>query len=130
MKKMLITAGLAAAMVTGQAQTANAMNEEWAAVAGFVGGVLLANAASCNTPTVRYYEPARVEYRHYEPPRRIARCDAQPRGRYEYRTERVWVPGYWTYDSDCGGRRQVWQPGYYETTRSKVWVSHQSRYDY
>lgn len=63
-------------------------------------------------------------------------------GRYEYRNERVWVPGFdqevwvepvyeWRYDS-CGRRHQVLVcagyyrtvcvPGRYETRQVKVWV--------
>ena len=63
-------------------------------------------------------------------------------GRYEYRTERTWVPGYnrqvwvepvyqWRYDS-CGARyrvlvragynRTVCVPGRYENRQVKVWV--------
>jgi len=133
MKKILMTAGLAVAMAAGHAMPASAMNKEWAAVAGFVGGVLVANAANCNTRT--YYQPAPVVY--HEAPRHVVHYEYQapPRGYYEYRTERVWVPGSWSYEySSCGSRRNVWQPGYYETHRNKVWVSQRGgrhhRYDY
>lgn len=126
MKSMLMTAGLTAAMVTGSAIPAKAMNEEWAAVAGFVGGVLIANAANCSSRSY-YYESAPV-YR--EPPRHVVHYEYErpSRGRYEYRTERVWVPGYWTRERSHCGTRNVWQPGYYETTREKVWVSSRRSY--
>ena len=38
--------------------------------------------------------------------------------------QQVWVPGCWVWVSGpCGYPRQVWQPGYYETTYVQVWVS-------
>ncbi|HMO52693.1 MAG TPA: hypothetical protein PKE26_15995 [Kiritimatiellia bacterium] len=131
----LITMGLAAALVAGMSTPARAMNKEWAAVAGFVGGVLVANSAYCRPATTVYHQP-RVVYQqpvvvyesapvvvHQRPSRVVVRHEPVRRGYYEWRTERVWVPGTWIYeDLGCGSRRKIWQPGYYETVRNKVWV--------
>ena len=137
MKNMLITAGLTAAMAAGPVMSAQAINKEWAAVAGFVGGVLVANAANCNSqtyyysppppppPPVVYHQPAPVVHHYHHQPAPVVRYEHAPRrGHYEYRTERIWVPGAWVYqDSGCGSRRRVWQPGYYQTSREKVWIN-------
>ncbi len=131
MKKSLMTASVAAAMMFGQSMPAQAINKEWSAVAGFVGGVLVANAVNCG-PRTTYYQPAPVVYQAptvvvHEPPPRIVRYErpSRPSGYYEYRSERVWVPGRWVYeDLGCGRERKVWEPGYYETVQNKVWVSH------
>lgn len=131
MKTSLMTVGVAAAMLIGHSMPARAINEEWAAVAGFVGGVLVANAATCG-PRTTYVQPSTVVYQAppvvvHEPPPRVVYYErpSRPRGYYEHRTERVWVPGRWVYeDLGCGRERKIWEPGYYETVRNKVWVSY------
>jgi len=128
MNKSLVTLGLAVAICGAQAQPAQAIKKEWSAVAGFVGGVLVANAAHCNRSYS--YQPAPVVY-HQAPtivyetqPTYVVRHRPEPSGYYEWRTERVWVPGCWVYeDNGCGYQRKVWQSGYYKTNRHKVWVS-------
>lgn len=138
MKNYLITAGLTAALTAGSAMPAQAINKEWSAVAGFVGGVLVANAANCNTrtyyraPTRVVYQPAPVVYQqapvvhhyHHQPAVVVHHERAPRRGHYEYRTERIWVPGMWVvHDDGCGRSRRVWNPGHYQTSHEKVWVS-------
>jgi hypothetical protein len=140
MKKTVSIASLALAVWSAQVLPAQAINKEWAAVAGFVGGVLVANAANHHpAPRTVYYSqpavvcpPAPVVVHHpapvvYHQPAPVVEHHYhyrhQPRGYYEYRTERVWVPGSWVHHpSPCGSRRQTWQPGYYSTQRNKVWV--------
>lgn len=143
MKKNWMTAGLITILGAGSIMPAQAINKEWSAVAGFVGGVLVANAAHrpsrtyyVNEPAV-VYRPAPVvverNYYYAPPPRPVVRrvqyeryeCapPPPPSGHYEYRTEWIWVPGCWVYEDTGCGSRQVWQPGYYETVRNKVWVS-------
>lgn len=116
MKKIIAVSLIGALMLT-IAPTANAINKEWSAVAGFVGGVLVANAfdgGSHCAPRTVYYEQRPVEYHYYE-----------PSGRWEYRTERVWVPGRWQYSYDhCGNQSRYWQSGYYRTYQTKTWVSY------
>jgi hypothetical protein len=138
MKKRWITAGMAMAMALGQATPAKAINEEWAAVAGFVGGLLVANASQGHSSTrythTTYYQPAPVVVHspppvviHEAPPRHVVRhrpAPPPPRGYYEVQTRRVWVPGRWVYeDTGCGRPRKIWEPGYYDTIREKIWVS-------
>jgi hypothetical protein len=118
MKRTMAITAVAVALVVGSARPAQAINKEWSAVAGFVGGVLVANAAHGNrgysrevvyTPSVRhvtvYHEPA-------------------PSGHWEWQHQRVWVPGCWIYENrGCGARRKIWQPGYYRVVKTKVWVT-------
>lgn len=125
MKKSIMTMGLAAAVLSAQSIPAQAINKEWSAVAGFVGGVLVANAASCNRGYQRqvvYQQP--IQQVIYQPVERVViRERPAPSGYYEWRTERRYVPGYWVHEDDgCGYRRKVWQPGYYKTVRVKTWV--------
>jgi len=124
MKTTIKTMGITAALLAAQAMPAQAINREWSAVAGFVGGLLVANAASCNRTVT--YQPAPVQHVVYQPaPTVIYQSPPPPvrTGYYEWRTERTWVPGYWVYeDLGCGRQRKIWQPGYYQTTRTKVWV--------
>ena len=136
MKKSYFTASLALAMALGQVTPAKAINEEWAAVAGFVGGLLVANASqghSTRYTHTTYYQPAPVVVHSpppvviYEPPsHHVVRYHAPPppRVHYEVQTRRVWVPGRWVYeDTGCGRPRKIWEPGYYDTVREKVRVS-------
>ena len=133
--KTIITV-LVVAVVVGAAVPAQAINREWSAALGFLGGLLVANSAnsgpvyqervyvqpSCPPPPVyqeRVYVP--VPY----PERVVVR--ERPRGRYEYRRQPVWVPGRWVHVE--GGRRghhrregRVWEPGYYRYETVRVWV--------
>ena len=136
MKTYMTTLGVAAALFAAQNMPAQAINKEWSAVAGFAGGVLFANAAqhhrSYHRPAV-YHQPVQhVVYQqpvqhvvYHQPVRTVhVRHQPAPQGYYEWRTERVWVPGTWIYEP-CGynSHRKVWQAGYYTTVRNKVWVS-------
>jgi len=138
MKKYLTTLSVAAAVIAAQAMPARAINKEWSAVAGFVGGVLVANAAHGHRSyhrDVYYHRPVQhvvyqpVQHVVYQPVQHVVYQpvvyhEPQPRGYYEWRTERVWNPGCWVYESyGYNSRRKVWQPGYYQTVRNKVWVS-------
>ncbi len=115
-------AGLAAIVLASQAMPAQAINKEWSAVAGFVGGVLVANAANCH----RGYN--RVVYQQqptviYQPVQTVVVEQPMPQGYYRWETERIWVPGCWVYeDRGCGTTYKIWQPGYYKTVKHKVWV--------
>lgn len=119
MKKVL-TVSLVTALIVSLATPAKAINEEWSAVAGFVGGVLAAKAFDNGTTYQKSYcSTPRIERYYYEP------MPCEPRGHYEYRTERVWISGRRQVEYDnCGRRREYWTPGYYETYQTKVWVSY------
>lgn len=139
MKKTVITMSLALVLAAAQAPATQAGKKEWAAVAGFVGGVLVANAAHGHN--AYYHEPVRVHHHHtkviYEPSASVYHHPPHhrgggrhrappppPQGYYEWRTERVWVPGAWMIEElRCGTRRRVWQPGHYQMVRNRVWVN-------
>lgn len=121
MNKILIVTVLCATCLINPPK-ANAINEEWSAVAGFVGGVLAANAFdnhSHRTVTVNHYDNYYQRTEYY-----------RPSGRYEWRSTRVYIPGRWVYEyTPCGRRERIWQPGYYTYERERVWVSGYSRCD-
>jgi hypothetical protein len=127
---------MAGSMLAGPVKPAEAINKEWSAALGFLGGVLVANNANCNrsyySREVVYQQP--VVYRQpvvYQQPVVYERapCPApviireQPTGHYEYREHRQWVAGRWVYEEiGCNTYRKSWQPGYYKTVTVKVWV--------
>lgn len=114
--------GLSAVLLAAQVMPAQAINREWSAVAGFAGGMLVANAINCNrgySRQVVYQQP--VVY--HQPVQTVVVHQPPPQGYYRWETSRSWVPGCWVYeDRGCGTTYKIWQPGYYQTYRSKVWV--------
>lgn len=148
MKKGIITAGLAGAMLVAQAMPAQAINKEWSAVAGFVGGMLFANAANNNAHHSRGSRPGAVAHRqpahqvHYQPVQQkvvyqqpiqqtVIYEEQVQTGYWAWRTKRVYVPGRWVYeDTGCGTQRKVWYPAHYKTKRYKVWVDTTCRTDW
>lgn len=119
MKKTLVILAVFCAACLINPPKAEAINKEWSAVAGFVGGLLVADAFSHDTVVYRDYG-----YRGYD-----HRVDLTPRG---YRSgywktvcDRRWVSGYRSYYYDhCGRQRYNWVPGHWETYNRQVWVSH------
>jgi hypothetical protein len=126
MKRNMITiAGLSAVILAAQSMPAQAINREWSAVAGFAGGVLVANAFHHNrgyyAQPVCYQRP--VQQVIYQPVQTLVYQEPVRTGYYEWLTERVWVPGCWVYeDRGYSAPYKIWQPGYYTTVRNKVWV--------
>ena len=124
---MLATAGV---LFAGQVQQAQAINKEWSAALGFVGGMLVANNyngyRSCPPRQVYVREscPPPVVVREYCPPPRPVVIERRvSSGHYEYETRQVWVDGQWNYeDIGCGRYRKVWCPGYYKNVQVRVWV--------
>jgi hypothetical protein len=48
-----------------------------------------------------------------------------PRGHYEYRTQRVRVPGRWVCEyQSFGGFMRLWQPEHMELRTVRVWINH------
>jgi hypothetical protein len=123
---LLLAAAAVLALVPKQAQ---AGDKELALIGGFIGG-LIVGAALDDRHDARYetrYDTVVVSHdydRDYD--RGYHRHD-RPRGYWDYRTVRVWVPGYWETSYDCGRRVRVFVPGYYETRRERVWVAHNRR---
>lgn len=112
MKRTILVSILLGLFLVSSATT-NAINKEWSAVLGFVGGVVVANSFD-NHPVhrdiiiERQYRPYYAEY---------------PTGHYELRTRQVWVPGEYQYVYGRHGRVQrVWASGYYRIERCRVWV--------
>ena len=142
-KATLIATATVFALIAGQS-TARAGDEAIAAIGGFIGGVIVGSITSDNhhgssvvieagygRGSGRHYDRGNRHDRydrHYDQTRRYGRHDSRGhtsyRGRWEYRTIRKWVPGYWTYTRDrCGDRRRVWNRGYHVRTQVRVWVS-------
>lgn len=129
MKARYAMAGLAVAAAMVAPQRAEAINREWSAVLGFVGGYALANAVNCPRP-VYYEQPVYVERPVYpvyvEQPVYVQPAPVfveEPAGYYEWQPQRIWVQGCWVHSYDNWGyRRRMWQPGYYRTHQVRVWV--------
>lgn len=112
--KKIITSLLIACLLFLVPQ-AQAINKEWSAALGFLGGVLVANAYDNHHTT--YYEtrPVYVETRCYEP-RVIS-------GHYETRYEKYWVPGRQVVVRDrCGNKVVRYESGYYDYRPVSVWI--------
>lgn len=91
-------------------------DEVIAAIGGFIGGVIVGSAINNGAPPPP--PPARVEVSYGHSP-------SHRHGHWEWRTVRVWVPGYWAWaDRDCGRPRKVWVDGYYDRRRERVWIAH------
>jgi len=129
MKKLLLISVLTCGLLF--APQAQAINEEWAAVLGFIGGVLVAKSSDCDRETrvvvreERYHieRPAMV----YRPRRR--HCDHTeievPSGYYKTITERYWVPGRRIITRGHCGRKAIrYIQGYYDYREIRVWVEH------
>ncbi|MCB1101810.1 MAG: hypothetical protein KDL10_05580 [Kiritimatiellae bacterium] len=102
---------------------AEAINREWSAAAGFVGGMLFNQAINCDR-TVVVQQPVVRHYGHRE----VYIEEPEPCGYWEVRRERVWVPGCWEYiELGCNRYRKVWNEGYYRWETHKVWVDTGSR---
>ena len=129
MNRTMSMLALAGVMAAGQAMPARAINKEWSAALGFLGGVLVSEAMRPCPPPVYREAPPRYgppDYYYGRPPHEPVRVIVEPprpSGRYEVREEQVWVPGRWVYErTECGQTRRVWQEGYYRTVRTRVWV--------
>lgn len=141
MNKTLMVVGLTGAMAFASTMPAMAINKEWSAALGFLGGMLATRTYDYNHSQgygrggcgPRYYAPpppppcAPPVYVQAPPPTVIVQQQPvyiqQPAGHYEIRQERQWVEGSWRYEQlDCNTYRKVWSPGYYQTVEVKVWV--------
>ncbi len=115
MKKTVIAgivAGCLVALVPRPVQAGS--DEALAALGGFVGGVILSEAA--RTPSQRVIHQRTVIHRDVV-------VDRPARVRYEMRPRKRWVPGCWVYErGPCGGRVRVWDPGHWETVYVRVKV--------
>ena len=92
-------------LVAGPAMQASAINREWSAVLGFLGGCMVANGGLC--PRTVCQEPVYVERPVYR--ETIIVEEPVVTGHYEYRERRIWEPGFWEHivtrcgrESACG----------------------------
>jgi hypothetical protein len=109
--KITLVTILAIGLNTGRA-TAN--DEAAAAIGGFVLGMITGAVIDNNHDHVSV--SVRGDYGH------------RPRGHWETRRVRVWVPGYWDVRINrCGDRIRVYQKGHYSYRHEKVWVSYDRR---
>lgn len=122
---MKLMTGVTAVCVAGglclSPMETQAGDEGWAALGGLIGGLALGQISSHSSHTVVH----RVNSYSSCDSRRVTRHRPRTtrKWRYEYITERHWVPGCWVFERDrCGRRYRVWQDGYYETVRRKVRV--------
>lgn len=132
MKKGFITLSIAAALVMAQARPAQAINEAWSAVAGFAGGLLVANAAHnhhnhhvVHQQRVVYNAPVQTRVVHTGPAvNTVVYRTPVPAGYYTWRTSRVHVPGRWVYENTgCNIQRRVWHPAHVTVQRQRVWIA-------
>ena len=118
MKKTMLTLVLMGVLVAGPAMQASAINREWSAVLGFLGGYMVANGGM-GSRTVVYQEPVYVQ----QPVYRETIIVEQPAGHYEYREQQIWEPGFWeSIVLRCGRVDRVWHEGYYRTEMVRIWV--------
>jgi hypothetical protein len=129
MKKLLLISVLTGGLLF--APQAQAINEEWSAALGFLGGLLVAKASDCDRET---RVVVREERYHIERPVMVYRprrrhCDRTeivvPSGYYKTIMERYWVPGRRVVTRDHCGRKTVrYIQGYYDHREIRVWVEH------
>ena len=91
-----------------------AINKEWSAAIGFLGGVLTTKAFDNHQHCEKVYiqqQPQQVYY-------------VAPSGHWEYINEQIWVPGTWVYQEIGPNTYQkIWREGYYQTITKKIWVT-------
>lgn len=105
----IIALSLGLAFAAPQAQ---ARDDGWAAFGGLIGGAILAHAVFQGSSHGSHHGYSVHGYSH-----------SSKGGRYEYRQQRVWVPGHYDYERDaCGHKVRVFHPGHHKIELVKVWV--------
>ena len=130
MKKYIHYSILAATILclgTGQARAGD--DEAWAAIGGFVAGVITGVAIDDDHHRhgKKHY---RGEYRgrkhgdqvYYSKQGRHGYGHG-PKGRWEYRRVKVWIPGHWksTYGRH-GQCVRIWKRGHHAWRKTQVWI--------
>ncbi|MGC9450008.1 MAG: hypothetical protein ACP5I4_01055 [Oceanipulchritudo sp.] len=126
-----------ATLLLGPATTrAHADDEAWAALGGFVAGVItgavIEDSNDYHGGVSIAVGERRGRYDRYDRGRHD-RYDRHPghrgKGHWEIKRVRVWIPGRWEFTVNrCGDRIRVWEPGHYGWRREKVWVRHHGRH--
>jgi hypothetical protein len=110
MKRLLWMGTLALAVSVAGAGGARAGDDGWAALGGFIGGAILADALGGHH-VVRETRVI-VEEPYY--PREVVYSR-------QYIPQQVWHEGYWSYVRDrCGRSIKTWTPGYYTVEQIRV----------
>jgi len=119
MSKTMLSVAITAALLLGSAMPASAINREWSAVLGFLGGYMVANGGLCHRTV--YQEPVYIERPVYR--ETIIVEEPMVTGHYEMQERTIWEPGYWeVIVTRCGREQRIWHDGCYRTERVKVWV--------
>jgi hypothetical protein len=105
----------AATALTLTPKSAFAGDKEWAAVGGFLGGLVVGSvihdARPHRTTTVIVAD-------------RGGHHDGRPAGYWKDVSVRTWVPAHWETRYDYGRCVRVYVPGHYAYRTEHVWVSH------
>lgn len=97
---------------------AQAGDKEAALIGGLLGGIIIGSAIAdhradndCHDTTIIVTDRDRCA----------------PTGYWDYRTVRVWVPGYWEVSHRHGCSVRVYVPGRWEHRRERSWVAYNDR---
>ena len=102
MKKLIISL-IVAGLMFGLVPQSQAINREWSAALGFLGGILVADSMHNHHQDRIVYRQPCYEDSYYCAP-----------GHWEEIMQQRWVPGYWIEGRDrCGYPTQTWIEGYY-----------------
>jgi len=143
LKMILMTTTL---LGTGSTR-ALADDEAWAALGGFVAGVITQAVIEDSRDhqadvrvIIRDYDHR--DYRHHRDygDRRDHRCnkhcDHRDRrdhcadGYWKVEHVKIWVPGGWEVGYNrCGDKIRTWRKGHYVVEKRRVWVAHHDRHD-
>lgn len=118
MKKIMLVL-LASIIVTSPCM---AINKEWSAALGFLGGVLTTKALDNCNRHVEYRQYPNVYYVNPQPTTIIY---TQPSGHWEVIQEKIWIEGTWVYEQICHNTyKKVWKEGYYKIVERRIWVNY------
>jgi len=133
MKTQLTALALTAATALSfTPQSAQAGDKEWAAVGGFLGGLIVGSVINDHDHDRGYrrHDTTVIIDRNRHGgcnDRCDDRCDH--RGYWKTVEVRAWVPGCWETRYDCGRRVRIYIPGHYEYRNDRVWVAYGDRHD-
>jgi len=123
--KTIIRTVVSAAVLFGLTTQARADDEAWAAVGGFIAGVITGSVIEHNSSvhtgiSVSYGDPCHSHHRSG-----CGVCYPARSGYWSVERVRVWVPGCWEIVvNHCGDRVRVWKPGRFDYHQRKIWVAY------
>ncbi len=123
MKTIAFVSLLSAATLAFTPAPAKAGSDGFAALGGFIGGLVVGHAISDHRPGP---PSTGVIVAHRYGDRYDSRYDGGHHERHGYWDSvrvKVWVPGYWTTCHERGRRISYHTPGRYERRTERVWVS-------